>query len=44
MYMILKSGYHHVEVVKAHRKYLGFDGPYVSVSPRTWHFNSVALK
>ena len=32
-YMItfdLKSGYHHVEVVQAHHKYmyLGFDGPY----------------
>ena len=26
----LKSGYHHVEVVQAHHKYmyLGFDGPY----------------
>ena len=24
----LKSGYHHVEVVQAHRKYLGFDGKY----------------
>ena len=28
----LKSGYHHVEVVEAHRKYLGFDGKYFQFS------------
>ena len=27
----LKSGYHHVEVVQAHRKYLCFDEPYIYV-------------